>query len=80
MTTHAFSFRSTPSGHVIAQEVESNDLIVFDPSGKELIRHQGSAEFMHGTVNTNQTPLIEMPTRQQRLISLFGSVATTTSS
>lgn len=48
MATNAFSFRSTPSGHLIAQEIDTNDLLVYDASGREIHRHKGSAEFQYG--------------------------------
>lgn len=49
MAAKAFSFRSTPSGHVVTQEVESNDLVVYDASGREIHRHKGSAPYQYGT-------------------------------
>ena len=41
----AFGVKSTPSGHLIFQEVMSNDLVVCTSTGTEAARYPGTIKF-----------------------------------
>lgn len=71
----ATSFKSTPSGLLLVQESGSNDLIVYENTGKELVRHKGIARFDGGNFQVtrdNKERNAHSPTETDKVVWFSG--------